>query len=257
MIGIGQTLGVLAHEIFLEALDKGQIVTTRFLREISADDEAILDDLLAASPDSEPASLYDAAKLQSAVTADLGILRALSASARRIKPERDPKLKVLVAELETIAAQAEQDAVDLIDEAQKRKAILFSFFADTVKYVRDFLLAEVERNPRLKSYRRRIAAVTGGDDLEEFSRQAALYGFAPVSAEAPPGRDSDLYDILISTDVLAEGLIERVLETGPEPSRGPEPLPPIRLDEIELVCWLAISPIDPLKEVETGQQDVA
>jgi Helicase conserved C-terminal domain/SNF2-related domain len=203
-----QTLGVLirGHEIFLEALDKGRVVTTRFLREIGADDEASLDDLLAESPDTEPASLYDAARLRSAVAADLAILRALSASVGRIKPQHDPKLKALVAELEKIAALAEQEAVDVIDEVQKRKVILFSFFADTVKYVRDFLLAEVEHNPRLKPYRLRVAAVTGGDDLEEFSRQAALYGFAPVSSEAPPGRDTDLYDILISTDVLAEGV---------------------------------------------------
>ena len=48
--------------------------------------------------------------------------------------------------------------------------------------------------------------MTGDDDLEEFSRQAALYGFAPVSAEAPPRQAADLFDILISTDVLAEGV---------------------------------------------------
>jgi hypothetical protein len=40
----------------------------------------------------------------------------------------------------------------------------------------------------------------------------------------------------------AEYLTERILETGREPFRSPNPLPPIRLDEIELVCWLAISP---------------
>jgi Helicase conserved C-terminal domain len=38
-------------------------------------------------------------------------------------------------------------------------------------------------------------------------------------------------------------LIDQILETGLEPFRGPEPLPPIRLEEIELVCWLALSPI--------------
>jgi len=37
-------------------------------------------------------------------------------------------------------------------------------------------------------------------------------------------------------------LIDRILETGREPFRGPEPLPPICLDEIELVCWLALAP---------------
>lgn len=37
-------------------------------------------------------------------------------------------------------------------------------------------------------------------------------------------------------------VIERILETGLEPFREPPTLPPIRLEEIELICWLAISP---------------
>jgi len=37
-------------------------------------------------------------------------------------------------------------------------------------------------------------------------------------------------------------LIDCILETGLEPFREPPTLPPIRLDEIELLCWLAISP---------------
>ena len=43
----------------------------------------------------------------------------------------------------------------------------------------------------------------------------------------------------------ATHLIDQILETGLEPFRGPEPLPPIRFDEIELVCWLALSPEAP------------
>src|SRR5438045_9742917 len=54
--------------------------------------------------------------------------------------------------------------------------------------------------------RGRIAARPGGDDVEECSRQDALYAFAPISAAAPPRRDADLYDILVTTDVLAEGV---------------------------------------------------
>ena len=197
---------IAGHEIFLEALDKGRVVTTRFLREIGADDETTLEELLATSPDTEPAGLFDVRELRKAVERDLGILRQLAASATRITPDHDPKLRALVDELEKIAAQAVEEGLDPIDEAQKRKVILFSFFADTVKYVRDFLVVEVDRNPNLRAYRGRIAAVTGGDDLEEFSRQDALYGFAPISTEAPPRRDADLYDILVSTDVLAEGV---------------------------------------------------
>ena len=39
-------------------------------------------------------------------------------------------------------------------------------------------------------------------------------------------------------------LINQILDTGLEPFRGPDPLPPIRFEEIELVCWLALSPED-------------
>jgi hypothetical protein len=37
-------------------------------------------------------------------------------------------------------------------------------------------------------------------------------------------------------------LIDKILETGLEPFREPPTLAPIRVDEIELVCWMAISP---------------
>jgi hypothetical protein len=185
---------IAGHEVFLEALDKGRVVTTRFLREIGADEETTLDELLATSPEAEPADLFDAPRLRRAVESDLAILRRLAAGVGQIAPEKDSKLIALVHELENIASQAAEEGLDPIDEIQKRKAILFSFFADTVKYVRDFLVAEADRNPNLRAYRGRIAAVTGGDDLEEFSRQDALYGFAPISTEAPPRRDADLYD---------------------------------------------------------------
>jgi len=39
-------------------------------------------------------------------------------------------------------------------------------------------------------------------------------------------------------------LIDKILETGLEPFREPPTLIPIRIDEIELVCWMAISPIE-------------
>jgi superfamily II DNA or RNA helicase len=194
------------HKIFLEALGKGHVVTTRFLKEIAAEDETTLDDLLKASTDTFPTRDFDSRKLRKAVEDDLAKLVALRAKAAKISPERDPKLKVLVAELEKVAAQAKEEATDAIDEAQRRKVLLFSFFADTVEYVRKFLRREVERNAALAAYRNRVIAVTGDDDLEEISRQDAIYGFAPTSTEAPPGRDADLYDALVTTDVLAEGV---------------------------------------------------
>ena len=45
--------------------------------------------------------------------------------------------------------------------------------------------------------------MSGSD--READQQRALFGFAPVTAEAPPGQE-DEFDLLISTDVLAEGV---------------------------------------------------
>lgn len=191
------------HEVFLEALDKGHIVSTQFLNEFSGDDSD-LEEMLASSGDKVPATLFRAKDLKAAVQSDLAKLRGLSRNVAEMRPAHDPKLKALVSELEKIAAEASSDATDAIDEAQKRKVLLFSFFADTVEYVRKFLLEEVRRNPALASYGQRVIAVTGGDDLENVSRQQAIYGFAPVSTESQSG--DDLYDILITTDVLAEGV---------------------------------------------------
>jgi hypothetical protein len=207
-LAFGRTLDTLIknHEAFLAALDKGYVVTSRFLREITADDEALLEELLAESNDTRPAQDYRSDELRAAVRADLAKLRALHDKIAALSADRDPKLNALVHELERIVAQAREEATDAIDEVQRRKVLLFSFFADTVEYVRDFLNEEVDRNPTLGSYRKRIVAVTGDDDLEDVSRQDAIYGFAPVSTEAPPGRDADVYDILVTTDVLAEGV---------------------------------------------------
>jgi hypothetical protein len=55
-------------------------------------------------------------------------------------------------------------------------------------------------------YRLPIAKVSGDDALATIARGSAVWGFAPVSSEAPPGRDADRFDILVTTDVLAEGV---------------------------------------------------
>jgi hypothetical protein len=39
-------------------------------------------------------------------------------------------------------------------------------------------------------------------------------------------------------------LIDKILETGLEPIREPRTLSPVRLEDIELLCWMAISPLD-------------
>jgi hypothetical protein len=197
---------IKGHEIFLEALAKGYVITTRFIEELGPGDEGSLDDLLAASDQAQPARNYDDKRLGKAVRADLKRLGELLKAVSKVKPERDPKLSSLVGELKKIAAEAQEGATTEQEERQRRKVLIFSFFADTVHYIREHLDSVVSADPELSKYRGRVVAVTGGDDAGEVSRQRAIYGFAPISTEAPPTTNEDLYDVLVTTDVLAEGV---------------------------------------------------
>lgn len=197
---------VSEHDVFLEALDRGHVATTAFMQELSGDDDAIFEALLTTSFNLHDASLYNIDGLRSAVQRDCDILEALAADTASLIPERDPKLRALTEVLGEIAEQAAHEATDANDEAQKRKVLVFSFFADTVRWIRDYLDVELQSRAELAPYRQRMVAVSGQGDLADVSRQEAVQGFAPVSMEAQVGQDADRYDLLISTDVLAEGV---------------------------------------------------
>lgn len=198
---------VREHDTFLKALDEGYVVTTAFMRELSADDEDVFEDALAGTEHRTEASLYESEELREAVQRDRDLLQELVEQVNTVveTPEKDPKLRALVDELIEIARQADDEAA-LEDEArQKRKVLVFSFFEDTVRWIRDFLKEEFERREELNMYRGRMAAVSGSGELDqEASRQKAVEGFAPVSMQAVD--PVDRFDLLISTDVLAEGV---------------------------------------------------
>lgn len=194
------------HDTFLDALDLGHVVTTTFLNELSGDEEGVFEVALEESEHTAPASVYDEDRLRSAVEGDRDRLRELANAVAVITYDKDPKLAALGDALALIASRAEEEAVGSIDERQRRKVLIFSAFEDTVRWVRDYLSSAVEARPELCAYRGRVATVSGSDELGEVSRRRAVQGFAPVSMEAPTGADEDLYDILIATDVLAEGV---------------------------------------------------
>ena len=204
----GRTTRKMAHEhtIFLDALVEGYVVTTDFMKELSADDDAVFEDVLAATPHRADSSLYDVPALRGAVERDLDLLQELSAEALSVAPEKDPKLTALANELATIARQARREAIHAVDERNKRKVLVFSFFEDTVEWIRDFLRRELSNREDLEPYDGRLVAVTGSGDLSEVSRNWAVQGFAPISTEAPSRQDADSYDLLVATDVLAEGI---------------------------------------------------
>ena len=196
---------VREHDLFLDALAKGKVVTTAFFREVSDDDEAF-DDLLESSGHAADATDYDVKPLREAVERDRDILHDLAARLAAIDDHDDPKLAAVVEELARIAAEATADAGTDEEEQRDRKVLLFSYFADTVAWLRQALEQYVASDPRLACFRGRIVAVAGsGLQGEEASRNQAVWGFAPESSDPPPGQ-VDVYDLLITTDVLAEGM---------------------------------------------------
>ena len=194
------------HEYFLSALDKGHVVNTRFLQELSGADDELLDELLDSHEGVSPAGDYDVPVLRAAVAGDLAKLQALCAAVEEITPAKDPKLAAIIETLVKISADAQAEATSDDDERQKRKVIVFSFYADTVKYLREELAKEIGRNPALAAFRGRVVAVAGSLNVEpeEVGRQHAVSGFAPLSTESTD--PTDRFDLMISTDVLAEGV---------------------------------------------------
>ena len=205
----GKTVRKMAeeHNLFLESLDRGKVITTAFLKEIADDEESSLEELLAHSEEVLDAQDFKVRELRRDVERDRDLFNSLAVEANKVTPERDPKLQALVRQLEAILEQAEREASDRIDEIQKRKVLIFSFYADTVEWIYRYLRAALAASPVLTKYANRLAVAGGSDAIDaEMPRQQAVQGFAPMSTEAPTGFDSDLYDVLVATDVLAEGV---------------------------------------------------
>jgi hypothetical protein len=189
------------HDLFLEALGRGLMLTSQELAELaSTDSDEAWDDLLAEGEQVD-AKEVDVSALRKAVHRDRELLESLRIRAATISPAKDPKLKLLADSLAAIAKRAERDGVGDDDVRNRRKVIVFSYFADTVKWIEERLVQLLATDRRLAVYRGRMIHVTGDE-----SRQAAVYGFAPESSEAPAGWTEDKYDILVTTDVLAEGV---------------------------------------------------
>jgi hypothetical protein len=204
-----RTLGrmIKEHEGFLDALARGRVVRKEFFQEISAaEDEGDIEEILEASEHAEDVSAYDVPRLKADVGSDLALLREMEAEAARVRPERDPKLAALVEELAAIAKQAADEALDAEDARQKRKVLVFSHYEDTIDWIETHLGKVLKRDLRLAPYRGRIASVSGTDVRGGVTREKALHGFAPVSTGALPPDTEDRFDLLLCTDVLAEGM---------------------------------------------------
>lgn len=142
----------------------------------------------------------------------------------------DPKLDALRDTLVKIVAEADRDAtkraagllsmdpaIKAIRDRDDRKVLVFSYFADTVHYLQDNI-GRILDDPRLAPYRGRFAFVTGTDrrgrsdipPIGSVRQEEAVAGFAPRTggprdASGVPIAE-DRFDLLVSSDVLAEGV---------------------------------------------------
>lgn len=200
-----------SHNTFLQLLDAGYVPSPALLDDwaTDADDqdfEGLVSPESAAATESLSLTDYRSEELRRDVIADRDLLLALAGDAEQATPQEDPKLRALLDELATIASEAADEAIDEETERDRRKVLVFSYFADTVSWIHEHLLEALNRDDRLAAFHGRMAAMAGDRGMDGGGRASIVWGFAPKSSEAPPARAEDLYDILVTTDVLAEGV---------------------------------------------------
>ena len=198
------------HDAFLSLLDNGRVATGDALADwIATDsdemDEEQVDTFLGGIVGlSDDAAEYDVEHLREYVDRDRALLRSFAAEARTVTRPDDPNLTALVEELAQIAAEAAAEGIGPDDVRDRRKVLIFSYYADTVDWVYEHLVSTAEADERLAPYRGRIAWLAG--DAGSGSKERVLWGFAPKTTDALAGADDDLFDIVVATDVLAEGV---------------------------------------------------
>lgn len=189
---------IRAHDIFLDGLDRGVVMKAEEIAlwaQLEAD--GVMEELLDLSG-SESAEGYRVNELRADVSSDRALLEKFHKRTASIARKGDPKLKALVEKgLKTILRKART--------GDERKVLIFTYYSDTVDWIFEYLQERFDKDPALKPYRERILAVKGDETSEGVSREEAVARFAPISAEAPAGTP-DQFDVVVTTDVLAEGL---------------------------------------------------
>jgi hypothetical protein len=221
---LSNTLGVIIenHDAFLRALGQGKVLRGRALQAWGeADDDVLVEEVVAALGDDDLETVGDLAdyygeELIADVQADLELLRELRAEAEAVARGRDPKAERLLAKLGEIAAAAARPSRDgELSEADRRKVIVFSTFADTIEDLHARVIAAIAQAPAgspLAAYRDRVPEPVRGRKvgIDQTARARILAGFAPATAGAlrEDGTPiaSDRFDLLLTTDVLSEGV---------------------------------------------------
>lgn len=208
----GNTCRKMAHQhrLLLQAMDSGRVICKGFYKEFGASEDFDDEEFLEAISDSEHSELldlYDIDRLREDVERDLKLLTEFAEQAATVQPHDDPKLHALVEELAKVATAAENDSATEDEEQDNRKVLIFSYYKDTAIWILNWLRKVINEDDRLTGFRGRLAATCGSpDEADVLDSDIAAWGFAPRTA-APDNYDvEDKFDVLITTDVLAEGV---------------------------------------------------
>lgn len=218
---------IASHEAFLEALRRGFVLRGEALSEWVSSDSDDLNEFVAEFDDDEQIESVDGyhlSELKADVESDIALLYRLRDFAEVVVHNNEPKVRKIVAELTDIAAQARRVDPRGISTADRRKVIVFSAFTDTIIPVHEAVIKAIDAAPvssPLSDYKGRVAppimgsyaktherGKTGG--VDQGGRAATIAGFAPQTAgprnAAGEATAKDEFDLLFTTDVLAEGV---------------------------------------------------
>ena len=195
------------HDVFLDGLDRGVVLTAEEIKEWQQlDSDGAIEELLVVGGSESCAGYHRVKELREEVASDRALLSRFYEQARCVTREGDPKLRALVEDaIKPVFNQARTEAKNEDDFRQKRKVIIFSYYADTVDWILEHLQERFDNDPELRAYRGRLVAVKGDEASAGVDREEAVFRFAPESSEAPPGMTDD-FDVIVTTDVLAEGM---------------------------------------------------
>ncbi|WP_420179052.1 helicase-related protein [Paenarthrobacter sp. TA1.8] len=216
-----------SHEAFLEALGQGFVLKGEALNDWVSSDSDDLDDFVAGfDKDTQIESVdgYHLSELETDIRSDIVLLRELRDLAKVVIDGSEPKAEKLIEELTEIAKEAQRVDPRGLSHADRRKVIVFSAFTDTIIPVHDAVVKAIYAAPPgspLADYKDRVAppmmgtyakaherGASGG--VDQGGRASTIAAFAPQTAgprnAAGEPTAKDEFDILFTTDVLAEGV---------------------------------------------------
>ena len=218
---------ITSHEVFLGALGKGFVLKGDALSDWASSDSDDLDDFVAEFDNDEQIESVDGyhlTELEADVRSDIGLLEELRDLAAVVVEGTEPKAVRLIEELTNIAEEARRTDRAGLSHSDRRKVIVFSAFTDTIIPIHDAVIDAIEAAPTgsaLADYKGRVAppimgsyakthvrGASGG--VDQGGRASTIAGFAPQTAgprnAAGEATAKDEFDVLFTTDVLAEGV---------------------------------------------------